>query len=94
MHEGLREVSAQLALEDVVLLGVQTGRAASGPVTLEPTCSRHVVALLGVGQREDETAQQERTLCRPERLAVDAIAIGVVVRRQFRGVGGKSRGRP
>ena len=55
---------------DVVLLGEQAGRAAGGPVALEPAGGLDVPALLVQGQRHDEPAQQEGALGRAERALV------------------------
>ena len=62
MHEGLGQVAPQLALADVVFLGVQAGRAAGRAAALESVRGRSPIAahLRHLGQ--PETAQQEGAL--------------------------------
>src|SRR3954468_2406433 len=65
VDERLRHVAARLPLGDVVFLGEQAGRAARGPVALEPAGRFNLPALLMQGQRHGEPAQQEGALGRP-----------------------------
>jgi hypothetical protein len=62
LNERLGEVAPHLALRDVVLLGVQAGGTARGTTALEPAVCRHLVALLVLGQRHDESTQEEGAL--------------------------------
>jgi hypothetical protein len=59
VHECLREVPPQLALGDVELLREEAGGAAGGAVALEPAGGIEHIALLQVGEGEDEAAKQE-----------------------------------
>ena len=85
VDERLRQVAAQLALHDVVLLGEQAGRAERAPVALEPAQRPGHVALLVGGQGQMEAAQQERALGLVQRQvgllaeAVDVAVVGQVV---------------
>jgi hypothetical protein len=77
VHEGLGQVSAQLALVDVVFLGVQAGRAACRAVALEPACRGAGVAELLRGLDHPEPAQQERALALMQRPGVMAEPVHV-----------------
>ena len=81
MDERLREVAAQLALVDVELLGEQARWTAGGAVALKPARRADVIALLGVGQRHQEAAEQERALGLAQRPLVGSEAVAVAVLR-------------
>jgi len=83
VHEGLRQVPAQLTLADVVLLAVQPRRAAGGPVAFEPAGRLHLAALLVQGQGHGEAAEQERALGPAERPGLVPEAVQVAVLSQF-----------
>src|SRR4051794_5290272 len=85
VDERLRHVAARLPLGDVVFLGEQAGRAARGPVALEPAGRFGLPALLMQGQRHGETAQQEGALGRPQGPLVRTVPVQVPVTAQ-RGV--------
>jgi hypothetical protein len=70
VHERLRQVAAELALDDVVFLGQQPRRPARGAVALEVADRRQLVALLMLGQGHHEPAQQERAFGIAERALV------------------------
>ena len=79
VHEGLGQVAPRLALADVVLLGVQAGRAAGRAVALEPAGRRGGVPA-GLGDlRHPEPAQQERALALVQRPGVVAEPVHVPV---------------
>ena len=71
----------------VVLLGEQAGRAARGPVALEPADRLDLLALLVQGEGQDETAQHERAFGLAERPLVVPEPVGVAVLDQFGQVG-------
>src|SRR4051794_3385259 len=84
VDEGLRQVAAQLALDDVELLGEQPGRSEGATGPLEPPDGAVGVALLVGGQGQVEAAQQEGTLGlvqRPRAVteAVDVAVVGQVL---------------
>ena len=83
VHESLWEVASQLVLRDVELLRVQRRRPAGGTGALEPAGGKDVVALLGVGERHPEAAQQKRAFRRAERTLVGPIAVAVSVLREL-----------
>jgi hypothetical protein len=60
VDERLGQVAAQLALGYVELFGEESGRSAGGAGSLKPTCGGDQIALLVVGESEQEAAQQER----------------------------------
>ena len=72
VDEGLRQVAAQLALDDVELLGEQARRSERTPVALEPADRAIGVTLLVGSQREVEAAQQEGPLGLGQRSGVGA----------------------
>src|SRR5580693_4881988 len=83
VHESLGQVAPRLALADVVLLGVQAGRAAGRAVALEPAGRRGGVPA-GLGDlRHPEPAQQERTLALVQWPRVVAEPVDVPVLGQF-----------
>ena len=82
MHERLRKVAAQLALRHVVLLRVQTRRAARGAVPLEPAGRLDFAALLMEGESHHETAQHEGALGVAERPVVVPEPVGEPVLSQ------------
>src|SRR5579875_528545 len=59
VHEGLRQVAAQLPLGGVVFPAERPGRAACGAIALEPPQGPRLAALLVLGERHHEPAQQE-----------------------------------
>ena len=79
MYECLRKVTPQLMLGDVELLRVQRRGPARGTVALEPPGGKDVVALLGVGERHPEPAEQEGALRLAQRTLVGAVAVAVSV---------------
>lgn len=64
MREGLRQVSAQLSLRGVELLGEQARRAARSAVALEPARRLEPAPLLLERERHPEPAEDERSLAR------------------------------
>jgi hypothetical protein len=89
VHEGLGQVSAQLTLDDVVLLGEETRGTEGAAVALEPAQRGGDVALLQGGEREMEAGEHERALRvvqrRPGLLAetVDVAVVGELVDDRF-----------
>ena len=79
VHEGLRQVAAQLSLADVELLGAQAWSAACCAVALEPASGCDVLALLCAGERHHKATKQKRALGLTERALVGAEAIAVAV---------------
>src|SRR4051812_21486084 len=84
VHEGLRQVPAQLTLAHVELLAQQPGRPAGRAGALEPAQRVLAPTLLAQREREQEAAQQERSLGLAERALVHAVAVTEVILRQLR----------
>src|SRR5438309_2107761 len=83
MDERLRQVPAQLALLDVQLLGEEPRRPAGRAAAVEPAARLDEIALLQVGERDHEPAEQERALRLAERALVRLEAVGEAVLRQL-----------
>ena len=83
VYEGLRQVASQLTLCDVVLLGEEAWWAAGGAVALEPARGLDVAALLAVGERHDEAAEQESAFCLAEWPFVGPVAVCVALLCEF-----------
>ena len=80
VDERLGEVAAQLALDDVVLLGEQAGLSQGAAVALEPAHRAGDVALVEGGQREVEPAQHEApsASCTGGRVLPEPVDVAVV----------------
>ncbi len=79
VHKGSGQVAAELALADVVFLGVQPRRSAGGPVAFEPAGRLHLPSLLVQGQGHGEPAEQERPLGVTQRAGLLAEPVQEVV---------------
>src|SRR5690349_4320688 len=62
VDERLRQVSSELALLDVELLGQEARRPAGGAIALEPAHRFDQVALLELREAYDEAAEEKRSL--------------------------------
>ena len=89
MYEGLREVAAELPLLHVVLLRVEPGGPACGPVAFEPAGCCDRVAGLVRGHGGGQSAEQEGTLGFAERSLVGAEPVDVLVALQVALYGGE-----
>ena len=83
VHEGLREIAAQLPFDDVEFLGEQRRGAACGAVAFEPPHGLDGVALLMVGEGHEEPAQQECAFGVGEGTVVVAEAVDIAVAAEF-----------
>ena len=83
VDERLGQVSPELALGDVELLGQQPRRAARAAIALEERPRRQVVPLLVERQGQQESTQEERPFGFAERAGVVREAVDVVVVHQL-----------
>jgi len=79
VHESLRKVPPHLVLVGVVLLAEQLRRPARRAGALEPADRLGVPVLVVQGERDTESAQQERALGLVQRPVVVPEAVGVAV---------------
>jgi hypothetical protein len=79
VDEGLGQVAAELALGNVEFFGEQAGWSAGGAVAFQPACGGDCVASLVVGERHEESAEEEGALGLAERSLVGLVAVAVAV---------------
>ncbi len=83
MNERLRKVSAQLSLTHIEFLGHEPRRATSTSIALVERSRLEKIALLVLGERKEESAQQESSLGLAERPSIGAKAIDILLLDQF-----------
>ena len=92
VHEGLREVAAELVLVDVELLGVQLGWSRAGPGPFVPAGRLHGPVLLLQGEGDEEPAQGEGPFGVGQRPVVVPEPVGVPVAGEVGQVPGEGGG--